>query len=262
MLQLSIITINLNNSNGLYNTIKSVVEQTYKNYELIVIDGGSTDNSKDIIEQFSEQISFWVSEKDTGIYNAMNNGIRKAKGEYCLFLNSGDWLFNSNVLEDCINTGFKEDFVYGHQLIEQDGKFIEDFCLDVQYITLGSLIKSHIPHQCTFIKRDLFYKIGFYNEENKIVSDWEFIILCVCKHNCSIRRINVFMTVYNKNGISNNNIFAEFQLEERKKAMYKHFPLIIPDYEYFEALKNKKCIKFTLVIVAFLRKLKGFFWDN
>ncbi|MDR2910496.1 MAG: glycosyltransferase [Bacteroidales bacterium] len=95
-MKLSIITINLNNVAGLQKTIESVVKQTFTDYEYIVIDGGSTDGSADIIKQHANKITYWVSEPDKGIYNAMNKGIRVAKGEYCLFLNSGDWLINSN----------------------------------------------------------------------------------------------------------------------------------------------------------------------
>ena len=83
----SIITINFNNCDGLRRTIESVVNQTNDNYEYIVIDGGSTDGSVDVIQKYSDRISYWVSEKDDGIYNAMNKGVRHAHGDYCLFLN-------------------------------------------------------------------------------------------------------------------------------------------------------------------------------
>lgn len=116
----SIITVNLNNYCGLLKTIKSVVEQTFRDYEWIIIDGGSTDGSKQLIEQYSQFISYWVSEPDTGIYNAMNKGIRVSSGDYLLFLNSGDWLASPTVLEDVYKTAPTVDFVYGDH-IERDG---------------------------------------------------------------------------------------------------------------------------------------------
>ena len=97
-MKLSIITINLNNASGLEKTIQSVINQTYKDFEFIVIDGASTDGSVEVIKKYSSGINYWVSESDTGIYNAMNKGIRKAQGEYCLFLNSADYLFSPNLI--------------------------------------------------------------------------------------------------------------------------------------------------------------------
>ena len=100
MKPISIITINYNNASGLEKTIRSVVEQTYNEYEYIIIDGASLDKSKEVIQEYQRYIDFWCSEKDSGIYNAMNKGIQKASGEYLLFLNSGDVLNNSAVLAD------------------------------------------------------------------------------------------------------------------------------------------------------------------
>lgn len=100
MKQISIITINYNNASGLEKTIRSVVEQTYNEYEYIIIDGASSDKSKEVVQGYQQYIDFWCSEKDSGIYNAMNKGIQRASGEYLLFLNSGDILSDSAVLSD------------------------------------------------------------------------------------------------------------------------------------------------------------------
>ena len=89
-MKLSVITINFNNRDGLRKTIESVVNQTYNDFEYIIIDGGSTDGSVDVIKEYADRIDYWVSEPDKGIYNAMNKGIDVAKGEYCIFMNSGD----------------------------------------------------------------------------------------------------------------------------------------------------------------------------
>ena len=89
-MKLSIITINRNNAIGLEQTIKSVISLKYSNFEYIVIDGASTDNSIDIIRKYASSITFWISEPDKGIYNAMNKAVDFASGEYIFFLNSGD----------------------------------------------------------------------------------------------------------------------------------------------------------------------------
>src|SRR5690606_22317295 len=99
MFKLSIVTINLNNLVGLQKTMQSVFNQTFTDYEYIVIDGGSTDGSKEYIEKHTNKLVYWVSEKDGGVYEAMNKGIIKATGEYCNFLNSGDYFWNNSVLE-------------------------------------------------------------------------------------------------------------------------------------------------------------------
>ena len=100
MHQLSIVTINLNNKIGLEKTIVSVINQKYRNFEFIIIDGNSTDGSVDIIQKYQDKITYWISENDSGIYNAMNKGIANSKGEYILFLNSGDYLFNDSTIDD------------------------------------------------------------------------------------------------------------------------------------------------------------------
>src|ERR1035437_11152918 len=97
-LALSIISINLNNAKGLEITIRSIIEQTFIDYELIIIDGASTDESIEIINKYADKITYWVSEQDEGIYNAMNKGIKRSHGKYCFFLNSGDWFSDNYVL--------------------------------------------------------------------------------------------------------------------------------------------------------------------
>ena len=113
MKKLSIITINRNNSAGLHKTIESVVSQTFTDYEYIIIDGASTDGSVDIIKQYANKITSWVSEPDKGIYNAMNKGILKATGEYLLFLNSGDSLHTYNVLNEIFRKEINSKIILG-----------------------------------------------------------------------------------------------------------------------------------------------------
>ena len=110
--KISIITVNYNNLEGLQRTFNSVFNQTWKEFEYVVIDGGSTDGSKELIEKYNDKIDYWVSESDNGIYNAMNKGIKKAKGEYLLFLNSGDNLFNHTVLEENHSVIKEMDLIY------------------------------------------------------------------------------------------------------------------------------------------------------
>ena len=117
-MKFSIITINYNNSKGLKRTLDSIISQTCHEFEWIVIDGGSSDGSRELIEQHQDSITYWCSEPDKGIYNAMNKGVNKATGDYCLFLNSGDHLCNSKVVEHLISIPFSADIVSGDIYID------------------------------------------------------------------------------------------------------------------------------------------------
>ena len=103
MNKISIITVNYNDREGLKKTIESVINQTWQDFEFIIIDGGSTDGSREVIEQYKDKIDYWISEPDKGIYNAMNKGIKAASGEFLLFLNSGDRLIDKNITEKVIS---------------------------------------------------------------------------------------------------------------------------------------------------------------
>ncbi len=252
-MKLSIITINRNNAKGLQNTIQSVISQIYNNFEYIVIDGASTDNSIDIIKQYADKITYWISEPDSGIYNAMNKGILRAKGEYCLFLNSGDYLIDDEVLAKVFTLNFDEDIVYGEQLIDKKGTLIKCSFLTPEHITFRSFINSTLPHQCTFIKKELFNKIGTYNEFNKIVSDWEFNILALFKYNCSLRKLEIPISVYDTTGISSDQQIMEEHLKEKKAVLDKYFPRIMKDIDAIERFEQSKLYKVIKTIKSIIR---------
>lgn len=146
----SIITINYNNRKGLSDTISSVLSQDYKDFEYIIIDGGSQDGSKDEINKVKKDLSYYCSEPDGGIYPAMNKGIDKAKGEYILFLNSGDTLHNKNVLQEMRNQMNDHlDIVSGYAVLP-NGNFLNHHEKNV----LMMLMHSTFSHQATFIKKE------------------------------------------------------------------------------------------------------------
>ena len=261
MLQLSIITINLNNGNGLRKTIESVVEQTYKNFEFIVIDGSSSDNSLDILKRFSDQISFWVSEKDSGIYNAMNKGIKIARGEYCLFLNSGDFFFSSDTLLKIFSLGLSEDVFYGDSFRFDNDKKKGFFIIEPDNLTLYHFFRKSICHQSTFIKRELFKKFGYYNEQLQIAADWEFNIKAIIINNCLTRHINIPVVYYDARGLSNTN--REISLKERGLILNQLFPKrILADLIRLELLeKELLSINKSFIFKAY-RKLKKILANN
>ena len=204
-MKLSVITINLNNKGGLEKTIESVVSQTYKSFEYIIIDGNSSDGSVDVIKQNADRIDHWISELDTGIYNAMNKGIRQAKGEYCLFLNSGDGLLHSSILSDLFQLNFVEDIVYGNVIkVSQSGR-CQNVGIGKSEIGLYDLIVNRINHQASLIKRELFIKFGLYSENYRIVSDWKFFLDTIIVGNVSVKYIDMNLSFFDEEGVSSTN---------------------------------------------------------
>jgi glycosyltransferase involved in cell wall biosynthesis len=196
-MKLSIITINRNNATGLEKTIQSVVCQTFSDFEYIVIDGNSDDGSADIIKKNADKITYWVSEPDSGIYNAMNKGIRKAQGDYCLFLNSGDYLVCPKTLQFLFSeTDGNADIYYGDR-INTDNTYVK-YAHD---LTINHLIKGMISHQNSLIKRSLFITHGFYNESLKIAADWEFYLKELWIYKTVFIHIDTNIAVFDVNGI-------------------------------------------------------------
>ncbi len=249
-MKLSIITINKNNAQGLERTIQSVINQTFKDFEYIIIDGASTDSSVEIIKKYQDKIDYWVSEPDTGIYNAMNKGIKVAKGEYLLFLNSGDWLLNNTILAEVFSENFDEDIVYGN--IQIGDKLIYPH----KKITLRILMNSFIPHPASFIKRNLFEKIGLYDEKYKAASDWKFFLQALILENCTYKHIDKNISFFEEGGISG----TELRVLENKKILQELFPRIYPDYLYYSELeeyrpvKNSRFLKFIFHLYLKLKK--------
>jgi glycosyltransferase involved in cell wall biosynthesis len=239
-MKLSIITINYNDLAGLKNTVDSVTNQRWKEYEHIIIDGGSTDGSSDYIKNNAQYFSYSVSEPDKGIYNAMNKGIAKANGEYLLMLNSGDVLHNGEVLGKVFDkTNYTQDIIYGDVDRESKGVvFTESIFPDK--LTFGFLRNGMISHQAVFFKRKLHNIVGLYDETLKYGADWHFIILSVCKYNASYIHLNFKMAICSADGLTcNPSEFIEM-IEESKRVLEKEFPAFIDDYLVFDELDRKK----------------------
>jgi len=235
-LLISIITVNLNDVEGLKRTMTSVFEQTWQEFEYIVIDGGSTDGSKEYIEQHSDRIDFWVSEKDSGIYNAMNKGIKAATGKYLLFLNSGDHLFEDTILEQNNQFLMTYDLVYFNlNVVGPENTFVKYY---PDKLCFSYFIKDTLPHPATFIKVTLFEKIGFYDEDLKIVSDWKFFIESICKFNASYNRIDEILATFYLDGLSSYPENSEIIHEEKMKVLKSNFNVFQKDNNRLNELES------------------------
>lgn len=257
MPQLSIITINYNNAEGLKKTIESVLAQSAKNFEYIVVDGASSDGSKAIIEQYQDKISYWISEKDLGIYNAMNKGILAAKGEFCQFLNSGDYLADENVTQKMLSQCDDSSVIYGNMIKKwPSGKIFKNTSIDTKSFYnfyLGSL--NHSP---AYIRKSLFEKYGLYDENLKIVSDWKFFLKAIALENESVKYVDLDMTIFDMTGISNTN--SNLDKSERKMFLEEQIPAsILYDYDKYwrdiDMMKRIKRNRFVYKIVWFLERV-------
>lgn len=255
---ISIITINFNNKAGLESTIKSVQNQTAANYEHIIIDGASTDGSKELILQHRSSFSYWVSEPDSGIYNAMNKGIKAAKGEYVLFLNSGDHFFNDTVLKKYSKHIVDKDIVYFNlNVIDEKETFIKKY---PKTLSFSYFAKDTLPHPATFIKKEAFEKTNLYYEGFKIVSDWKFFIDAICKHNLSYIQIDKTLSTFYFDGISSILQNKAVRLKERNEVLEKEYSVYLQDINdvllyksQLDNLRKSRIIKL-LVKFGFLNK--------
>lgn len=257
-MKLSIVTINYNNKDGLQKTVDSVIRQTWRDFEWIVIDGGSKDGSKELLEQFQQYFSYWCSEPDGGIYQAMNKGIDHAQGEYLQFLNSGDSLHRKDALEKVFQQNMNVDILAAVSVSQETGEPMKIFKQDI----LHQLLYDSLNHQATFIRRELFDKHR-YNEDNVIVSDWEFFFQSIIIEGCSYEYSDIIVVDFDTHGISNQPVYLQTQIKERSRILDKWLsPYIqkdLKDYfnirEEYEYLKKFKKIerKYPYLTILFVK---------
>ena len=227
-MKLSIITVNYNDAKGLERTIQSVISQTFHDFEFIIIDGGSTDGSVDVIKKYESHIGYWVSEPDGGIYQGMNKGLLQARGEYLNFMNSGDRFYASDVLEQIFSLDTDADIITGthvgspHPNVGKNG------------VTLYDLCTGAVDHQASFIKREVALRHP-YDEKYRIVSDWKFFIEALILDNCSFCYTDTIVVDVDMTGISNTN--HDLNNREREAVLKELFPeRILADYKLLTSI--------------------------
>lgn len=221
---LSIVTVCMNIRDSIRKTCESVVNQTWNDFEWIVIDGASSDGTREIIEEYRDKIAILVSEKDAGVYNAMNKGIRAAAGEWVIFLNGGDRFASDTVLEEVF--GGKErdaDILYGNTLTEFGDETVGNGDTQApETITPAYFINDTLNHQSAFIRRNLFDRFGLYDESIDIVADFDKWIV-FAKNGCRFEKVDLFVAVYNMDGGSCAREFRRIVRRGKAKVIGKHF---------------------------------------
>ena len=254
---ISVITINKNNVAGLTRTINSVINQIYKEFEYIVIDGKSTDGSFEILVKYSDSINVWKSEFDTGIFNAMNKGTSLASGKYLLFINSGDTLFSKDTLIQLINE-IKQfpssDLISGDLQVIQNNGIINHF-YSPEDVDLKFMINNFLSHPSTLISRDFFNRLGGFDESFKIVGDFAFFYLAIQKARYS--KVNLIVSTHFMDGVSNSPLYSINHQRERILAIRKFTPKIFLDLveDHLTYKKYYKLLDITMDAINNIRRL-------
>jgi glycosyltransferase involved in cell wall biosynthesis len=287
MPRLTIITINYNNASGLRKTVESILNQTFKDFEYIIIDGASTDGSIEYIKAQNSKLRTQnfklITEPDSGIYNAMNKGIRMAKGDYIHFLNSGDWLVDEHVVEKMLSSlfpspkgegsGVRYDILIGNVIsIRPDGK--KRYKKNNETVSLLTFYRGTIEHTSAYIRRELFDIYGLYDERLKIVADWKWYLQVAGLNKATIKFTDTYVTYFDTTGISSTNL--QLDKVERRKVLEELIPApVLADYdayhfdiEQMERIKKHKWLYrlFWFVERVFFKlekwKLKYFDWKK
>ena len=229
----SIITVNYNNRDGLRKTIESVIHQSCKDFEYIIIDGGSTDGSVDVIKEYDAQINYWVSEPDGGIYQGMNKGIRKAQGEYLNFMNSGDCFYDNDVLEKVNNYQFQADFIVGKDYHFDAISGQGHASIQPTRTTMIHFFMATLDHQSSFIRRNLFNDSP-YDENHRLVSDWIFFVEKIVRDGKQVQFIPDIVCRREEGGLS------EQQMERNRKEINEYLHHFLPQgvYEDYATLSK------------------------
>ncbi len=272
-MQLSIITINYNNAEGLRKTMESVLAQTYTEIEYIIVDGASTDGSVDVIRELATRPTIkWVSEKDTGIYNAMNKGIRMATGEYIQILNSGDILAADDVTERMFQAmGYGQwaidnetnrqspianrpqiPIFYGNMIkVNTQGKVVSKSGY-TEY-SLRQFYSSTLNHDCAYIRKDLFEEYGLYDESLKIVSDWKWYLQAIGLGRVKPVYVDIDVTIFDDGGISETQL--DRRAAERRQVLEELLPpAVLWDYDThaFEMEQMKRLRRWKMYWLVYL----------
>ena len=291
-MKLSIITITYNNAEGLRRTIQSVQSQTFCDFEHIIVDGGSTDGSVEIIRQYADNEAIrpenskadnlasspnhlitlspitWISEKDRGVYDAQNKGIRLAHGEYCYFLNAGDTFCADDVLERMFspNSLFTSspnrlpDILYGNEVIVDGNGQRVGIARGVANPSFVDLYNSCMKHQASFIRRSLFDKYGMYNADMRICSDFDWFFRVIAFHDdVTLLYKDVDIAYFENTGLSYHS--PELCAKERQQILDLHMSkrmqrdyAVLGKYPRLSRVGENKIVKVMLRIANRLLK--------
>ncbi|MGE6257342.1 glycosyltransferase [Heyndrickxia sporothermodurans] len=252
--KLSIITACYNSEKTIEQTIKSIINQTYPNIEYIIIDGKSTDNTMEIVYQYKNDIDIIISEKDNGVYDAFNKGVRNAQGQYIMFINADDYLVDMEIIDRLMNFTLCQGnpiSVYGDILIKNEKTgFIKRHG---KKITLNHIRKGSMPpHQGIIILKSIIKEFGGFNTKFKIRADYHLLVKVFLKYESEIYYFPELITVFRLGGLSSNL--------ENRKVLNKETKLIIDElivnsnYQISNLTSNENYMRYWLESIIFSNK--------
>ncbi|MFH1052418.1 MAG: glycosyltransferase family 2 protein [bacterium] len=221
-MKLSIITVCKNAVESIGKTIESVINQTFTDYEYIIVDGASTDGTVDAIKKYSERISKLITEPDIGIYDAMNKGINMSSGEYLMFLNAGDYFIHSSVLKRVFDYKLHGDIIYGIGLIEFSNGFIFRKTFPKK-ISKFYMFMDTIPHQDSLTRKIVFEKSEGFNSNFIIAGDYDFFIKSLYQNHFTYQYIPEAIAVNDLTGLSRKKKYKNVTKNERKSIAERYF---------------------------------------
>lgn len=242
--KISIITVCLNAINTIDTTIKSVLSQTFKNIEYIVIDGASSDGTVVLLEKYQQQNALkYISEPDSGIYYAMNKGIKMSTGELILFLNAGDYFVSKEVIDFYLSKiKMDEAEVFFGRIVWIDVLLKNIVLSDSSSVTdIEDLKNSNFPHPATIYKKGLFYKIGFFDESYTILGDYEWNVRALVVQKIRFQYIDIIVTVFFADGISNGLKMRDKRYQETRQINNQYFTAV--QLDSFDKKEEKNPLK-------------------
>jgi glycosyltransferase involved in cell wall biosynthesis len=274
--KISIITPTFNSEKDIESCILSVANQSYENKEHFIVDGLSSDGTMEIVKKYMPKYNHirWISEKDEGIYDAMNKGIDLASGEWVYFLGSDDVFFSDDVLEKIFNKeeNISQDVLYGNVKWGEtdriyDGKF-----------SLLKLLNNNICHQAIFFKRSIFNELGKFEIKYKVLADWYFNVIWFSNDLIKRKYLDVIIAKYNIYGRSSKNKDLEL-MKDKELIIAKYFPkefiemnnenielkkVIKKKDEYIDSLKDAltKKDEYAGILLGEIDLLKKSFWNK
>ncbi len=252
---ISVITINLNDHKGLEATVKSVRAQNCSAIEHIIIDGGSTDGSQEYIKQNESWFTHWISELDKGVYDAQNKGLRKAKGEFVIFLNAGDTFYSNDLISSFLSLSKKDsdNIIYGNSnVIKVDGT--SSILVPPNKLDLNFWYRNTLNHQAVFFKRDLFHAYGHYDISYKFCADMDVLLKVFKKEPNSFAHFNKIVCNYYETGLSAKRENYDRVIEEKETILRKQLSSV----EYRSAkLAYLRTLPLRTRWRIFLKNMKG-----
>jgi glycosyltransferase involved in cell wall biosynthesis len=242
-LKISIITVTFNAESVIDDSIHSIISQDYDNKEIIIIDGLSIDETISKINSFKNKIDIFLSEKDLGIYDAMNKGLELASGDFVIFMNAGDFFFSNDTISKVVNFITQKNAIYyGNAIYISEDK-------NLKYERGGvfnkfRLASTNICHQTIFYPKTV-YKSEKYNINYRLFADWEYNMRC-CKNNIRFLHINETISLYDHTGISIKQRDLNFE-REVKKIIFKNLGVLPIIYlgirKYYKKIRNNQLWK-------------------